>query len=235
MLASAPSRKIIVKVASTPDQLGHAFTLKTKHLNERLTGLTFPVTRSGGVAFIEAYKLEGLCLLAMHADSSVSTAGWPLLTVKLGMSRLDTDSLQNALRKLDSKGYIDKAVGLEFQALCDLLKEAGSSLLSVSAMRVSNADMTGLEGLASDALLSSDELLEMGHHTPYFFSGCTLSMRATGELILMAGPRERHADRTAVDGPYQELLYAIWTHAYECPILEAKVLATITSYHRRDR
>ena len=216
MLSSNATRKVIVKVASPPDQFGHAFTLKTKHLNERLTGLTFPITSGGGTAFIEAYKLEGLCLLAMHADTSVLTAGGPLHTVKLGRSRLDADSLQTALRKLDAKGYLDKAVGLEYQALCDLLKEAGARLLSESAMRVTSADLEGLEGIASDVpLLVSDETLAMGYHTPYFYSGCSLTMRVTGELILMAGPRERHADRVAADDSYQELLNAMWTHMCE--------------------
>ena len=74
-------------------------------------------------------------------------------TVKIGRSRLDANTLQRVLRKLDSEGLIDLAVGLDFQALCDHMKDAGTSLawrIDAIAMRLQQADLEGLQGLPSD-------------------------------------------------------------------------------------
>ena len=216
----ANKKLIVVKDAQASDQFGHAFTLKTRRLHNRFTGLTFPVVSGDNAAFVEAYKLEGLCLFAMRAAPAITLPGGPMSTVKIGRSRLDANTLQRVLRKLDSEGLIDLAVGLDFQALCDHMKDAGTLLawrIDAIAMRLQEADLEGLQDLPSDVAqlrggYTYDNILKMGYHTPYFFPGCVTSMVLTGEFILMLGPRERYSDREAQEGSYQELLYAFWCY-----------------------
>ena len=212
--AMSSASRLRVKVAPNARQPASGdYFASTTRLHTKLTCLEWH-NINGRKADTSLHVLEALALFSTRGATELRVG----LPVKLNVHKLDEESIQSVLRFLDDKGVLGGLVGQDFPQVVHRLIEAGRHYRSAPELLLSRTDLTGVSDQAQDnALVAAnlnDEVLHFSQGCRSFFRGCEESLALTAELVLLVGPRETHALRTADDSRYRQFFSDVYDFMY---------------------